>query len=59
MVLGQAFATIEAITLMSMLVERFDFELVDPKKEPAYIPSLTMPMDCGLPVRVIRRNPKA
>ncbi|KAK3829498.1 MAG: cytochrome P450 [Linnemannia elongata] len=57
--LGQAFATIEAITLMSMLVERFDFELVDPKKEPAYVPSLTMPMDSGLPVRVIRRHPKA
>ncbi|KAF9928677.1 hypothetical protein FBU30_002198 [Linnemannia zychae] len=57
--LGQAFATIEAITLMSMLVERFDFELVDPNKEPAYVPSLTMPMDSGLPVRVKRRDIKA
>ncbi|KAF9106338.1 hypothetical protein BGX29_009755 [Mortierella sp. GBA35] len=57
--LGQAFATIEAITLMSMLVERFDFELVDPSKEPAYLPSLTMPMSNGLPVRVTRRSPKA
>lgn len=44
---------------MSMLVERFDFKLVDPKKEPAYVPSLTMPMDSGLPVRVTRRHPKA
>ena len=44
---------------MSMLVGRFNFELVDPKKEPAYVPSLTMPMDSGLPVRVTRRNPKA
>ncbi|KAG0374905.1 hypothetical protein BGX24_009767 [Mortierella sp. AD032] len=57
--LGQAFATIEAITLMSMLVERFDFELVNPSKEPAYVPSLTMPMNSGLPVRVHRRATKA
>ncbi|KAF9932796.1 hypothetical protein BGZ67_004566, partial [Mortierella alpina] len=53
--LGQQFATIEAITLMSMLVQQFTFELVDPDTEPAYLPSLTLPMERGLPIRVKRR----
>ncbi|KAG0199101.1 hypothetical protein BGX28_007555 [Mortierella sp. GBA30] len=53
--LGQQFATIEAITLMSMLVQHFTFELVDPNKEPDYSPSLTLPMEKGLPIRVKRR----
>ncbi|KAF9956548.1 serine/threonine protein kinase, CMGC, dual-specificity [Mortierella alpina] len=53
--LGQQFATIEAITLMSMLVQHFTFELVDPNNEPAYLPSLTLPMDGGLRIRVKRR----
>ncbi|KAG9324836.1 hypothetical protein KVV02_001581 [Mortierella alpina] len=54
--LGQQFATIEAITLMSMLVQHFTFELVDPNSEPAYVPSLTLPMQRGLPIRVKRRT---
>ncbi|KAF9940795.1 hypothetical protein BGZ75_005922 [Mortierella antarctica] len=54
--LGQNFATIEAITLMSMMVQKFTFELVDPDLEPAYYPSLTLPMQHGLPVRVKRRT---
>ncbi|KAF9956547.1 hypothetical protein BGZ72_002681 [Mortierella alpina] len=53
--LGQQFATIEAITLMSMLVQHFTFELVDPNNEPAYLPSLTLPMERGLPILVKRR----
>ncbi|KAK3806301.1 MAG: cytochrome P450 [Benniella sp.] len=53
--LGQHFATIEAITIMSMLAQKFTFELVDPKIEPAYMPSLTLPMAKGLPVRIKRR----
>ncbi|KAF9580548.1 Protein kinase alk2 [Lunasporangiospora selenospora] len=53
--LGQQFATIEGITLMSMLVQNFTFELVEPHKEPAYLPSLTLPMATGLPVRIKRR----
>ncbi|KAF9186133.1 hypothetical protein BGZ51_005631 [Haplosporangium sp. Z 767] len=59
--LGQQFATIEAITLMAMLVQKFTFELVEPNKEPAYYPSLTLPMAHGLPVRVKHRvdTPKA
>ncbi|KAF8924556.1 putative cytochrome P450 monooxygenase [Dissophora ornata] len=53
--LGQQFATIEAITIMSMLTQKFTFELVDPSVEPAYSPSLTLPLAKGLPVRVKRR----
>ncbi|ORZ09065.1 cytochrome P450 [Lobosporangium transversale] len=54
--LGQQFATIEAVTLMSMLIQRFTFELVNPDLEPAYLPSLTLPVDGGLPVRIKRRK---
>ncbi|KAF9358326.1 hypothetical protein BGX26_001983 [Mortierella sp. AD094] len=53
--LGQNFATIEAITIVSMLFQKFTFELVDPSTEPAYLPSLTLPMAKGLPVRVKHR----
>ncbi|KAF9200956.1 hypothetical protein BGZ49_008807 [Haplosporangium sp. Z 27] len=53
--LGQQFATIEAITIVSMLFQKFTFELVDPKTEPAYLPSLTLPLAKGLPVLVKRR----
>lgn len=53
--LGQQFATIEAITIMSMLMQKFEFELVEPNKEPAYHPSLTLPMAHGLPVRIKHR----
>ncbi|KAF9584844.1 hypothetical protein BGW38_004960 [Lunasporangiospora selenospora] len=53
--LGQQFATIEAITLMSMLLQEFTFELVDPHSEPVYLPSLTLPMEHGLKARVKRR----
>ncbi|KAG0368788.1 hypothetical protein BGZ54_001157 [Gamsiella multidivaricata] len=53
--LGQQFATIEAITIMSMLAQKFTFELVDPSVEPTYIPSLTLPLEKGLLVRVKRR----
>ncbi|KAF9333872.1 hypothetical protein BG006_003025 [Podila minutissima] len=57
--LGQQFATIEAITLMSMMVSSFTFELVDPDTEPEYMASLTLPMAKGLPVYVKRRNTSA
>lgn len=40
---------------MTMLAQKFTFELVDPSIEPAYSPSLTLPMAKGLPVRVKRR----
>lgn len=53
--LGQQFATIEAITLMSMMVSHFTFEMVDPDMKPDYMASLTLPMAHGLPVYVKRR----
>lgn len=53
--LGQQFATVEAITIMSLLFRSFTFELVDPHTEPAYSAGLTLPMAKGLPVRVKRR----
>lgn len=53
--LGQQFATIEAVTIMAMLFQRFTFELLDPHTEPAYVPGLTLPMAKGLPMRVKRR----
>ncbi|KAG0321315.1 hypothetical protein BGZ99_003964 [Dissophora globulifera] len=54
--LGQQFATIEAITIMSTLFKKFSFELVDPDTEPAYGAGLTLPMANGLPLRVHRRD---
>ncbi|KAF8942154.1 hypothetical protein BGZ52_012805 [Haplosporangium bisporale] len=54
--LGQQFATIEAITLMSMMMSHFTFELVDPDLKPDYMASLTLPMAHGLPVYVKRRD---
>ncbi|KAF9109132.1 hypothetical protein BGX27_007956 [Mortierella sp. AM989] len=57
--LGQQFATIEAVTIMAMLFQKFRFELVDPKTEPGYVPGLTLPMAEGLPVRIYHRTPSA
>ncbi|KAI1314680.1 hypothetical protein EDD11_001892 [Mortierella claussenii] len=54
--LGQQFATIEAVTIMSLLFQNFTFELVDPHSEPEYIPGLTLAMAKGLPMRVRRRD---
>ncbi|KAF9436991.1 hypothetical protein BGZ76_002346 [Entomortierella beljakovae] len=54
--LGQQFATIEAITIMSILFRQFDFELVDPNNEPPYAKGLTLPIAAGLPIRVSRRE---
>ncbi|KAF9963340.1 hypothetical protein BGZ65_004208 [Modicella reniformis] len=53
--LGQQFATIEAMTIMGMLFQKFKFELVNPHMEPAYVPGLTLPMASGLLMRVERR----
>ncbi|KAG0325089.1 Protein kinase alk2 [Podila humilis] len=54
--LGQQFATIEAITMLSMLLQKFTFELVNPDVEPRYIPALTLPLENGLPVRCKHRT---
>ncbi|KAF9365875.1 hypothetical protein BGX34_007824 [Mortierella sp. NVP85] len=54
--LGQQFATIEAVTFMSLMFRRFNFELVDPHNEPGYGAGLTLPVAKGLPIRVTRRH---
>ncbi|KAG0339756.1 hypothetical protein BG000_001432 [Podila horticola] len=53
--LGQQFATIEALTVIGMILSKFSIELVYPDQEPAYGTSVTMPMADGLPVRIHRR----
>ncbi|KAG0278086.1 hypothetical protein BGZ95_004752 [Linnemannia exigua] len=53
--LGQQFATVEGITVMSMMFQKFTFELIDPDTEPGYVPGLTLPMADGLKLRVKRR----
>ncbi|KAG0028007.1 hypothetical protein BGZ82_008649 [Podila clonocystis] len=53
--LGQQFATIEALTMIGMILSKFSIELVYPDREPAYGTSVTMPMADGLPVRIHRR----
>ncbi|KAF9437245.1 hypothetical protein BGZ76_001483 [Entomortierella beljakovae] len=55
--IGQQYATIEAITISSMLLRKFSFELVEPSAKATYSPSLTLPMAKGLFVRVKHRSP--
>ncbi|KAG0328079.1 hypothetical protein BGZ99_006252 [Dissophora globulifera] len=54
--LGRQFATIEAITITSMLLQKFTFKLVDPHTEPAYVQAVTLQMANGLKVRIRRRD---
>lgn len=54
--IGQQFATIEALTMIAMILSKFSVELVEPNKLPAYGVSVTLPMLDGLPIRVHRRN---
>ncbi|KAG0299830.1 hypothetical protein BGZ98_009720 [Dissophora globulifera] len=52
---GQKFATIQALTITSMILRSFHVELEEPSKVPAYGTSLAFPMLGGLKVRVSRR----
>ncbi|KAF9147409.1 hypothetical protein BGX20_006655 [Mortierella sp. AD010] len=54
--LGQQFATIEALTIIAMILQSFDLKLEDPSRVPTYKPSLIFPMAGGLNVRVSRRS---
>ncbi|KAG0017538.1 hypothetical protein BGZ82_000722 [Podila clonocystis] len=54
--IGQQFATIEALTMIAMILSKFSIELVEPNKLPAYGVSVTLPMLDGLPIRVCRRS---
>jgi len=57
--IGQQFATIEALTLIGMILSKYTIELVEPDKVPAYGVSVTLPMLNGLPVRIHRRGAAA
>ncbi|KAF9200281.1 hypothetical protein BGZ49_009502 [Haplosporangium sp. Z 27] len=54
--LGQQFATIEALTVIGMILQKFEITLEDPSRVPRYEPSLIFPMEHGLRVRVSRRS---
>src|SRR3954452_13772110 len=54
--LGQKFANIEAITLSSVLLKNFKFELLPGQQyPPPFLPSLTFPMKEPLLVKVYKR----
>ena len=53
---GQKFATIEAVTLSSVLLKNFKFELLPGQQyPPQYISSITFPMKDPLLVKVYKR----
>ena len=54
--LGQNFAVLEALTVMGMILQKFELTLVDSAKLPPYGVSVTMPMLEGLPMKVTRRT---
>ncbi|KAF9351087.1 Protein kinase alk2 [Mortierella sp. NVP85] len=54
--LGQQFATIEALSMIGMILQKFEVSLVEPSKEPQYGVSVTFPMLDGLKIRVKRRS---
>jgi cytochrome P450 len=53
--LGQNLATQEAVSILTLLVRQFDFEMT-PGQEIGYADSLTLPMKNGLKVRVRSRK---
>ncbi|KAF9947053.1 hypothetical protein BGZ72_010908 [Mortierella alpina] len=52
---GQRFAVLEAMTIIGMILQSFEIELVHPSETPEYGMSMTLPMVHGLEVRVSRR----
>ncbi|KAF9434923.1 hypothetical protein BGZ76_007209 [Entomortierella beljakovae] len=54
--LGRQFAITEALTLISMILQRFELKLEEPAKIPSYRVSLAYPMVGGLNIRVQRRS---
>ena len=52
--LGQQLATVEAVTVLVLLLTRFRFELV-PGQKITYSPSLTLPMKGVMKMRVYER----
>ncbi|KAI8604915.1 cytochrome P450 [Dissophora ornata] len=54
--IGQQFATIEALTIIGMILQKFNLELEDPSRVPTYRPSMAFPMAGGLNIRVSWRT---
>jgi len=54
--LGQQFATIEAMSMLGMILQSFEISLAEPSKEAKYGISVTLPMADGLGMRVKRRS---
>ncbi|KAG0260474.1 hypothetical protein DFQ27_003502 [Actinomortierella ambigua] len=54
--LGQTFATLEALTTMAFLLQKFDFKLAPDHPIPVYKPSLTIPMQDPLLVEISKRQ---
>ncbi|KAK3821893.1 MAG: cytochrome P450 [Benniella sp.] len=54
--LGQQFATIEAMSMIGMILQSFEISLAEPSKEAKYGVSITFPMVDGLGIRVKRRS---
>ncbi|KAF9438821.1 Protein kinase alk2, partial [Entomortierella beljakovae] len=56
MCLGHKFAVTEASTIVSMMLQKFEFELEEPERVAKYLVSITYPMAGGLRVKVKRRS---
>ncbi|KAG0048416.1 hypothetical protein BGZ89_004603 [Linnemannia elongata] len=54
--LGMNFAILEGLTVIGMILQKFELTLVDSAKLPPYGVSVTMPMLEGLPMKVTRRK---
>ncbi|KAF9119890.1 hypothetical protein BGW39_011846 [Mortierella sp. 14UC] len=54
--LGMNFAMLEALTVMGLILQKFELTLVDSAKLPPYGVSVTFPMLEGLPMKVQRRR---
>ncbi|KAF9297957.1 hypothetical protein BGZ74_009592, partial [Mortierella antarctica] len=52
------FATVQAMTMIAMILSKFTIELVHPDKLPRYGVSFTLSMLEGLPIRVHHRADK-
>ncbi|KAF9924541.1 hypothetical protein FBU30_005535 [Linnemannia zychae] len=52
---GQTFAVLQTLTLLGVMLRRFEISLDDPKKEPKFDVGLTLPIAGGLPIRVAHR----
>ncbi|KAF9558870.1 hypothetical protein EC968_006852 [Mortierella alpina] len=55
---GQQYSIIQAMTIIGMIFQSFEMELVHPSKIPSYGMSLTLPMVDGLKMRIRRRGPE-